>query len=397
MAIEAKPRAGAARRIRLGMVGGGEGAFIGAVHRIAARLDDHYDLVAGALASTADKARRSGRELGLAADRIYTDYAQMAKAEAVREDGIEAVAIVTPNHLHAPVARAFLRAGIHVICDKPVTTTLKDAKALQALAAKRQLIFAVTHNYTGYPMVRHARQMVSDGALGEIRVVQVEYPQDWLTERLEATGQKQAGWRTDPKRSGAGGCIGDIGTHAYNLADYVTGLGVTELCADLSTFVKGRQLDDNAQVMLRYANGARGLLWASQVAPGNQNNLRLRVYGSKGGLEWQQEQPNHLAWSPFGQATQILCRGTGSANVAAQRITRIPAGHPEGYLEGFATLYAEIAQHLRAARPAGVARGPKPDKTAHFPTIADGVKGVAFIDAVVASSAKGGRWVRLTG
>ena len=381
------------RRIRLGMVGGGEGAFIGAVHRIAARLDDHYELVAGALASSAAKAQRSGRALGLAEDRIYTDYAAMALAESARADGIEVVSIVTPNHLHAPVAAAFLKAGIHVICDKPVTTTLKDAKALQALAAKRELVFAVTHNYTGYPMVRHARQMVQEDALGDIRVVQVEYPQDWLTGRLEATGQKQAEWRTDPKRSGAGGCIGDIGTHAYNLADYITGLNVTELCAELSTFVKGRQLDDNAQVMLRYANGARGALWASQVAPGNQNNLRIRVYGSKGGVEWQQEHPNQLHWSPFGEATQVLSRATNAANAAAARISRIPAGHPEGYLEGFATLYAEIAQAIRASRPGG----PKADPAAHFPSLVDGLKGVEFIEAVVRSSARGGRWVRLPG
>ena len=380
------------RRIRLGMVGGGEGAFIGAVHRIAARLDDHYELVAGALASSAAKAQRSGRALGLAEDRIYTDYAAMALAESARADGIEVVSIVTPNHLHAPVAAAFLKAGIHVICDKPVTTTLKDAKALQALAAKRELVFAVTHNYTGYPMVRHARQMVQEDALGDIRVVQVEYPQDWLTGRLEATGQKQAEWRTDPKRSGAGGCIGDIGTHAYNLADYITGLNVTELCAELSTFVKGRQLDDNAQVMLRYANGARGALWASQVAPGNQNNLRIRVYGSKGGVEWQQEHPNQLHWSPFGEATQVLSRATNAANAAAARISRIPAGHPEGYLEGFATLYAEIAQAIRASRPGG----PKADPAAHFPSLVDGLKGVEFIEAVVRSSARGGRWVRLS-
>ena len=387
--VKATP--GALRRIRLGMVGGGEGAFIGAVHRMAARLDDHYELVAGALASSADKAKRSGRALGLAEDRIYTDYAAMASVESARPDGIEVVSIVTPNHLHAPVATAFLKAGIHVICDKPVTTTLQDAKALQALAAKRKLIFAVTHNYTGYPMVRHARQMVREGALGDIRVVQVEYPQDWLTDRLEATGQKQAGWRTDPKRSGAGGCIGDIGTHAYNLADYITGLKVTELCAELSTFVKGRRLDDNAQVLLRYANGARGALWSSQVAPGNQNNLRIRVYGSKGGVDWQQEHPNQLHWSPFGEATQVISRATNAANAAAARVSRIPAGHPEGYLEGFATLYAEIAQAIRAARKGG----PKADKAAQFPTLVDGLKGVAFIEAAVRSSARGGRWVRL--
>ncbi len=397
MAIESKKKRVAAapeRRIRLGMVGGGEGAFIGAVHRIAARLDDHYELVAGALASTAEKAERSGRELGLAEDRVYSDYAVMAHAEAAREDGIEVVAIVTPNHLHAPVAQAFLKAGIHVICDKPLATTSQDAKRLQALAVKHRRIFAVTYNYTGYPMVRQARQMVRDGRLGEIRVVQVEYAQDWLTQKLEATGQKQADWRTDPARSGAGGCIGDIGTHAYQLAEYISGLQATELCAELSTFVAGRRLDDNAQVMLRYAGGARGSLWASQVAPGNENNLRIRIYGSQGGLEWRQEHPNQLHWSPFGEPTQTIARASGAAGAAAARVTRIPAGHPEGYLEAFATLYGEIALAIRAARPGRQAK-PKGDKAAHFPGVADGVRGVEFIQAVVASSARGGRWVRL--
>ena len=378
-------------KIRLGMVGGGEGAFIGAVHRMAARLDDHYEFVAGALASTPEKALRSGEALGLAADRNYPDYLTMARAEAARADGIEAVAIVTPNHLHAPVAEAFLKAGIHVICDKPVTTSSKDAKKLAALAAKHGRIFAVTHNYTGYPMVRHARQLVAEGGLGDIRVVQVEYPQEWLSEPLEGTGQKQAAWRTDPSRSGAGGCIGDIGTHAYQLADYITGIDANELCAELSTFVEGRRLDDNAQVLLRYANGARGMLWASQVAPGNENGLRIRVYGSRGGLAWSQEHPNQLHWSPLGQPVQTIARGTGGANAAAARVTRIPSGHPEGYLEGFATLYSEIAQAIRAARQGG----PKADQAVHFPTLVDGLKGVQFIEAVVASARRGGRWVRL--
>jgi predicted dehydrogenase len=377
-------------RIRLGMVGGGEGAFIGAVHRMAARLDDHYQFVAGALSSTPDKAKRSGEALGLDAARIYGDFREMAKKEARRKDGIEAVSIVTPNHMHAAAAEAFLKAGIHVICDKPLTTTLKDALKLKALADTSGLVFCVTHNYTGYPMVRHARQMVQGGELGEIRVVQVEYPQDWLTTKLEDTGQKQAGWRTDPKRSGAGGCIGDIGTHAYNLADYITGIPVTELCAELTTFVEGRALDDNAQMMLRYANGARGLLWSSQVAPGNENGLRIRVYGTKGGIEWRQEHPNQLHWSPFGEATRIVSRATGAANTAAARVTRIPAGHPEGYLEGFATIYAEAAHAIRAART-----GAKPDPAVHFPSIDDGVKGVAFIEAAVKSSAKGGVWMKL--
>ena len=373
------------------MVGGGEGAFIGGVHRFAARLDDQYELVAGALASSADKAMRSGLALGLAEDRIYTDFARMATAEAARADGIEAVAIVTPNHMHAPVAEAFLKAGIHVICDKPLATSSKDAKRLHALALKHDLLFAVTYNYTGYPMVRQARQMVREALLGDIRVVHVEYAQDWLTDDIEQSGQKQAGWRTDPAKAGLGGCIGDIGTHAYQLADYVTGIAVTEVLAELTAFVPGRRLDDNALVMLRYANGARGTVWASQVAPGNENNLRLRIYGSKGGLEWRQEQPNQLLWSPFGQATQVISRGTGAAGVDAARVTRIPSGHPEGYLEAFATLYSEIGHAIRSRR----LKGPTLETTVQFPTVVDGVKGVAFVEAVVSSSAKGGRWVKL--
>jgi predicted dehydrogenase len=393
VAIEAKAGATAVtpRRIRLGMVGGGEGAFIGGVHRFAARLDDQFELVAGALASSAEKAQRSGVALGLSPDRIYSDYAAMAAAESARTDGIEAVSIVTPNHMHAPVAEAFLAAGIHVICDKPLATSSRDAKRLHALAVKHDLLFAVTYNYTGYPMVRQMRQMVREKQLGDIRVVQVEYPQDWLTEPIESDGQKQAGWRTDPTKAGLGGCIGDIGTHAYQLADYVTGIEVTELLAELTAFVPGRRLDDNAHVMLRYANGARGTLWSSQVAPGNENNLRLRVYGSKGGLEWRQELPNQLYWSPFGQATQIIARGTGAAGADAARVTRIPSGHPEGYLEAFATLYSEIGHAIRSRRK----KGPKLDKVVQFPTVVDGVKGVAFVEAVVSSSAKGGKWVRL--
>ncbi|NUZ08001.1 Gfo/Idh/MocA family protein [Piscinibacter koreensis] len=375
-------------RIRLGMVGGGEGAFIGAVHRMAARLDDHYELIAGALSSTPEKSMRSGAALGL--DRIYPDYRAMAIGEAARGDAIEAVAIVTPNDSHAAIAEAFLEAGIHVICDKPVATRRSDAERLQALAARKQRIFAVTHNYSGYPMVRHARRMIADGALGMLRVVQVEYAQDWLTEPLEQTGQKQADWRTDPARAGAGGCIGDIGTHAYHLAHYVTGALPDALCAELSTFVTGRRLDDDVQVMLRYANGARGLLWASQVAPGNENGLRLRVYGSLGGIEWQQEEPNHLRWTPFGQPTQIIGRGTAAANADAARVSRIPSGHPEGYLEGFATVYSEIAQAIRAARS-----GTPVDAAVDFPTIEDGIAGLAFIEAAVASSGAGGTWVAL--
>ena len=309
MAIEGRGDAGRGQRIRLGMVGGGEGAFIGAVHRIASRIDDHYDLVAGALSSTPDKARRSGAALGLEPDRIYDDYKSMAKAEAKRADGIEAVAIVTPNDAHAGPTYAFLKAGVHVICDKPLTVSLAEAKKMRDAVEKSGLVFALTHNYTGYPLVRRMREMVRAGELGEIRLVQAEYPQDWLTGATEASGNKQAEWRVDPKRSGAGGSLGDIGTHAYNLADYVTGLDLAELAADLTSFGAGRQLDDNAQIMLRYANGARGAIWASQVAPGNENGLMLRVYGTKGGFHWRQDNPNYLFWTPYEKSTRIITRG----------------------------------------------------------------------------------------
>jgi len=390
MAIEGREDKRSGGRIRLGMVGGGEGAFIGAVHRIAARMDDHYEVVAGALSSTPEKSRRSGEALGLPAERVYDDYASMAKAEAGRADGVEAVAIVTPNHMHAGPAYAFLEAGVHVICDKPLTTSLAEARKIKAAADKSGRIFAVTYNYTGYPLVRRAREMVQAGELGDIRLVQVEYPQDWLTTPLEKTGQKQAEWRVDPARSGAGGAIGDIGTHAYNLADYVSGLELSELAAELTSFGPGRVLDDNVQIMLRYANGARGALWASQVAPGNENGLRLRIYGTKGGLQWVQENPNVLLWSPFGQSTRIVTRGGPDAGAAAARVTRIPTGHPEGYLEGFANIYAEIATAIKAART-----GQKPPEGVHFPTVDDGVKGLAFIEAAVASSRANGKWTKL--
>ena len=390
MTIQGRSGAAPRGRIRLGMVGGGEGAFIGAVHRIAARLDNEYVLVAGALSSTAEKARRSGLAIGLEATRTYVDYNEMARKEAQLADGVEVVSIVTPNNEHMPAALAFIEAGVHVICDKPLTTTLENALKLKAAVQHSGCIFALTYNYTGYPMVRQAREMVQAGELGDIRIIQAEYPQDWLTERLEVTGQKQAGWRTDPARAGAGGCIGDIGTHAYNLADFIVGVPLKELCAELTTFVEGRSLDDNAHILLRYANGARGALWSSQVAPGNENGLRIRVYGTKGGLEWNQVNPNYLFWSAFGRPTQIIARGSPAAGTAATRVTRIPPGHPEGYLEGFANIYQEVAHAIRAARA-----GSKPDAAVTFPGIDDGVRGVAFIEATVASSKAGARWVAL--
>jgi len=377
--------------IRLGMVGGGQGAFIGGVHRIAARLDGEFQLVAGALSSTPEKAKASGAELGLDTKRSYGSFAEMAKAESKRSDGIEAVSIVTPNHMHWPAAKAFLDAGIHVICDKPLTSNLADAKKLAALVEKSGRIFVLTHNYTGYPMIRQAREMVQNGQLGEIRVVQAEYPQDWLTTKVEDTGAKQAVWRTDPKQSGAGGATGDIGTHAYNLARFVSGLELDSLSADLSAFVKGRLLDDNAHVMLRFKGGAKGMLWASQVAPGNENALKLRVYGTKGGIEWNQEQPNHLWFTPFGEPKQLITRAGAGAGPAAARVSRVPSGHPEGYLEGFATIYAEAARAIRAARK----KGGKVPKDVIYPTVQDGVEGVAFVEACVKSSRKNAAWTTL--
>ena len=382
--------------IRLGMVGGGQGAFIGAVHRIAARLDNEFVLVAGALSSDPERARESAAELGLDPERSYGSFAEMAKAEAKRPDGIEAVAIVTPNNVHFPAAKAFLEAGIHVICDKPMTSTLADAKKLAALVEKTGKVFVLTHNYTGYPMVRQAREMVAKGQLGDIRVVQAEYPQDWLTEAIEASGQKQASWRVDPKQSGAGGALGDIGTHAYNLARFVSGLELDSVSADIDAFVPGRQLDDNANVLLRFkakgkAHPAKGVLWASQVAPGNENGLKLRIYGTKGGLEWTQADPNYLWYTPFGQPKQLLTRGGAGAMPVAGRVSRVPSGHPEGYLEGFANIYQEAARAIRAARR----KGGKPGKEVVYPTAKDGVEGVAFVEACVKSSKKNGAWTKL--
>jgi predicted dehydrogenase len=391
MAIEGSKSSKATGRIRYGMVGGGQGAFIGAVHRLAARMDDKYELVAGALSADPKKAKASAAELGLDPSRSYGSYAEMAKAEAKRPDGIEAVAIVTPNHVHVPAAKAFIEAGIHVICDKPLALNLKEAQSLAALLKKNpKVIFALTHNYSGYPMIRQAREMVASGVLGEIRLVQGEYPQDWLTTALEQTGQKQAAWRTDPKRSGAGGCVGDIGTHTYQLGCYVSGLEAQELSADLHSFVKGRVLDDNCHVMLRYKGGAKGMIWTSQVAPGNENGLKLRIYGTKGGLEWTQADPNYLWYTPFGQEKRLITRGGAGSGAAAGRVTRVPPGHPEGYLEGFANIYTEVAAAITAARSAK-----KPDKAVQYPGIADGVAGMAFIEACVKSSKANARWTKL--
>jgi len=389
MTIEGATTSAAPRRIRLGMVGGGQGAFIGGVHRMAARLDDRYELVAGALSSDATRAAASAAELHIAPERSYADYRDMARQEATRkDDGIDAVSIVTPNHLHAAIAGAFLDAGIHVICDKPLTTSLAEALQLVQRVRRSGCLFALTHNYSGYPMVRQAREMVAAGELGQLRVVHAEYPQDWLTTNLEASGQKQAAWRVDPALAGAGGSLGDIGTHAEHLARFISGLELQAVSADLSTFVEGRRLDDNAHIMLRYTSGARGMLWSSQVAPGNENALRVRIYGSKAGLEFRQEQPNHLWFTPLGQTPRLITRGGSGAGAAAGHATRIPSGHPEGYLEGFAQIYRDVAEQIQARW-----QGRAPDPLAcSVPTVEDGARGMKFIEAVVASSRADGRW-----
>ncbi|KPC52642.1 Gfo/Idh/MocA family protein [Amantichitinum ursilacus] len=379
------------RRLRLGMVGGGQGAFIGAVHRLAARIDDCYELVAGALSADPDRAAASAAAARIDPLRSYADYHTMAQAEAEREDGIDVVAIVTPNHLHAPVATAFLEAGIHVICDKPLAISLQEGLELQRLARLHNKVFALTHTYSGYPMVRHAREMVTSGGLGDIRVIQVEYAQDWLSEPLELAGSKQAGWRADPQRAGPAGCLGDIGTHAYHLASYVSGMQPTRIAAELHTFVPGRQLDDHVQAMLRYANGARGMLWASQVAAGEENALKLRVYGTKAGLAFDQQNPNELLVTPLAGETRRITRGRAQSEAAAHA-TRVPPGHPEGYLEAFAQLYQDAALQILAV-DAGL---PLPPESSFLTTVEDGVRGMQFIDAVLRSHRNDSQWTALT-
>lgn len=389
MAIEGENLKSAPRRLRLGMVGGGEGAFIGGVHRIASRLDDRYELVAGAFSSDPAKSWASAAGLLVAPERAYDSFAEMAKREAARADCIDVVAIVTPNHVHFPAATAFLEAGIHVICDKPLTTSLKDAEALAALVEKTGLEFCLTHNYTGYPLVRQARDMVRAGVLGKLRVIQAEYPQDWLSTKLEASGQKQALWRTDPAQSGPVGSLGDLGTHAYNLIRFVTGIEVDAIAADLHSFVEGRRVEDNAHVMLRFKGGMRGLIWSSQCAPGNANAFKVRFYGETGGLEWAQENPNLLIHSPLGETPRVLTRGGAGLGASATAATRIPPGHPEGYLEGFAQLYRDFAERLTARMEKR-----SPDPLAMLtPTVADGVDGVRFVTRAVESNLKGGAWV----
>ena len=381
------------RKIRMGMVGGGIGAFIGGVHRMAAALDGEIELVCGAFSSNPQRSKASGEELYLPANRVYGSYDEMITAEKKLPLGerMDFVSIVTPNHVHYGPAKMALDNGFHVICDKPLCFNMKEAKSLQKTVEKTGLIFALTHNYTGYPMVKQARAMVKNGDFGKIRKIVVEYPQGWLSTKLEADDQKQAAWRTDPKRSGAAGAMGDIGTHAENLAEYISGLQITELCADLSIFVPGRLLDDDGNILLRFDNGAKGVLHASQISAGEENALNIRVYGEKGGLEWHQMEPNTLITKWLNKPMQIYRTGGEGLYDEAVKDTRIPAGHPEGYLEAFATIYRNVAKCIRARL-----EGTEVDSVYQdYPTVSDGVRGMQFVEKVVKSGEKGAKWIKM--
>jgi predicted dehydrogenase len=375
----------------MGMVGGGRGAFIGAVHRMAAALDGQIELVCGAFSSDPEKSKASGEDLFLPANRVYGSYAEMIEAEKKLPEAerMDFISIVTPNHVHFGPAKMALENGFHVVCDKPLSFNMEEALELERLVKETGLIFALTHNYTGYPMVKHAKAMVKNGELGKIRKVVVEYPQGWLATRVEESGQKQADWRTDPKRSGIAGAMGDIGTHAENLAEYITGLKIKEICADLTAFVEGRRLDDDGNVLLRFDNGAKGVLHASQISVGEENALNIRVYGEKGGLEWHQMEPNTLIAKWLDRPTQLLRTGVGELSPSSAAHTRIPAGHPEGYLEAFASIYRNFAFCVQA-RLAG--KDPDPLYT-DFPSVSDGVRGMRFIERVVASSNSNEKWL----
>ena len=383
------------RKIRYGMVGGGRGAFIGAVHRIAAAMDQQVELVCGAFSSDPARSKASGADFFLPADRCYGTFEEMIKAEAKLPLGerMDFISIVTPNHMHFPPAKMALEHGFHVLSDKPATFSLAQAKKLAEIVKKTGLLYGLTHNYTGYPLVKQAREMVASGVLGKIRKVVVEYPQGWLATRLEASDQKQAAWRTDPKRSGAAGCIGDIGTHAENLAEYITGLQISELAADITTFVKGRKLDDDGNVLLRFKGGAKGVLHASQISVGEENNLNIRVYGEKGGLEWHQNEPNTLLVKWLDQPMQVYRTANGYLGKAALAAGRTPPSHPEGYLEAFANIYRNFATTIRARLDGK--KLPKGDLALDYPKIEDGIRGMAFIEAVVASSKKNAAWTKL--
>ncbi|WP_365939972.1 Gfo/Idh/MocA family oxidoreductase [Thermoflavifilum sp.] len=379
------------RKLRMGMVGGGQGAFIGAVHRIAARMDGLIDLVCGAFSSDPARSKATGESLFLPADRVYGSFEEMMEREAQLPEGerMDFVSIVTPNHLHFAPARAALERGFHVVLDKPMTFNLQEAEQLAALVQRTGLLLCLTHTYTGYPMVKEARQIVASGRLGKIRKVYVEYPQGWLSEPIEGGENKQANWRTDPGKSGIAGCMGDIGTHAFNLAEYVTGLKVVKLCAQINTVVPGRKLDDDGAVLLVFDNGATGVLMASQIAAGEENCLKIRVYGEKGGLEWKQDEANSLWLKWLHQPAQLLRTGGPELSAFARHNTRVPAGHPEGYLEAFANLYRNFALTLQARLSGETVRPEWLD----FPGVEEGVRGMRFIEKVIESGKSQQKWV----
>ena len=384
------------RKLKMGMIGGGPGAFIGDVHRKASRMDGKIDLVAGAFDIDPKKSRQMGRELCIDPSRTYDDYKTMIKEELKLPVGerIDFVSITTPNNWHYPIACDFLKAGFHVMCEKPMTMDVKEAKALERLVKKHRKVFGLMHNYTGYPMVKLARDMVKKGDIGKVMKIVVQYPQGWLIKPIEREGQQQAAWRTDPKQSGAAGCMGDIGTHAENLSEYITGLKITQICADLTTFVKGRRLEDDGNCLLRFNNGAKGLLHASQISIGEENNLAIWIYGTKQSLEWHQEHPNYLYVNVIDGPTQVWKRGNdyvGRKSKAAARNTRLPFGHPEAFLEAFANNYMNFADTILAK----VERTKADPLAKDFPTVSDGVRGMQFIEAVVKSSAQGAKWVKM--
>jgi len=381
------------RKLRMGMVGGSLEAFIGAVHRRAANLDGEIELVCGAFSSNPDKSKATGASLALPANRVYGSFTEMIEKEKALPEGerMDFVSIVTPNHMHFAPAQLALENGFHVIIDKPLAFNIAEAKTLKKLVEKTGLVFALTHTYTGYPMVKEAKHLIATGALGKVRKVYVEYPQGWLSTYSEGTGNKQASWRTDPSKSGAGGAIGDIGTHAANLAEYVTGSDITEICALLNTVVKGRLLDDDSSMLLKFENGSTGTLLATQVAAGEENNLNIRVYGEKGGLEWRQEEPNTLVMKWLDKPKQLLRTGSGYLSDAAKLNTRTPSGHPEGYLEAFANLYMSFARAVRDYKPGKKVNSAKYD----FPDVEDGVKGMAFVDTVIKSSKSNAKWTKV--
>ena len=382
------------KKLRLGMIGGGQGAFIGAVHRMAARLDGEYELVCGAFSSDPERSRASGLLLGLPADRVYTSYQELFQKEKQlpEDEQVQVISIVTPNHVHFEPAKMALENGYHVVLDKPMTFSLEEALTLRDVAEKSGKLFCLTHTYTGYPMVKEARQMVAAGKLGKIRKVYVEYPQGWLSRLEEGSSNKQASWRTDPNQSGIAGSMGDIGTHAFNLAEYVSGLEVTQLCADINTVVEGRRLDDDGAVLLKFNNGASGVLMATQVAAGEENNVKIRVYGEYGGVEWQQHDANTLLVKWLDRPAEIWRTGTGYVSTFAQHNTRTPAGHPEGYLEAFANLYRNFALCIKADLE-GKTHEPE---WLDYPGIQEGIRGMAFIENVIASGKSDKKWLAFT-